>query len=89
MPRIRPCRLGRPLEATQRGVQVRVEADHALSVNGDPAMLRQALLNLALNACQAMPNGVDLTIVADRTETIRASVAEAFRRISSERDDRI
>ena len=25
---------------------------------------------------QAMPNGVDLTIVADRTETIRASVAE-------------
>ena len=26
-------------------------------VNGDPAMLRQALLNLALNACQAMPDG--------------------------------
>jgi signal transduction histidine kinase/HAMP domain-containing protein len=26
-------------------------------INGDPAMLRQAVLNLALNACQAMPHG--------------------------------
>ena len=25
------------------------------TINGDPAMLRQALLNLAINACQAMP----------------------------------
>ena len=26
-------------------------------INADPSMLRQALLNLALNACQAMPTG--------------------------------
>jgi signal transduction histidine kinase len=31
-------------------------------VNADPAMLRQALLNLALNACQAMPDGGTLRI---------------------------
>ena len=29
-------------------------------INGDPGMLRQALLNLALNACQAMPAGGEL-----------------------------
>jgi two-component system NtrC family sensor kinase len=29
----------------------------AAAVNGDSAMLRQAFLNLAINACQAMPNG--------------------------------
>ncbi|MGH9411709.1 MAG: sensor histidine kinase [Vicinamibacterales bacterium] len=31
-------------------------------IKADPAMLRQALLNLALNACQAMPNGGALKI---------------------------
>jgi signal transduction histidine kinase len=35
-------------------------------VNADPAMLRQALLNLALNACQAMPDGGTLRIVCHR-----------------------
>ncbi len=31
-------------------------------INADPGMLRQALLNLALNACQAMPGGGTLRI---------------------------
>ena len=31
-------------------------------INADPGMLRQALLNLALNACQAMPDGGTLRI---------------------------
>ena len=52
-------------EAERSGVQVVVESDGAPDVNGDPAMLRQAFLNLALNACQAMPNGGTLRIGAE------------------------
>jgi signal transduction histidine kinase len=33
-----------------------------MSVNADPGMLRQALLNLALNGCQAMSEGGTLRI---------------------------
>jgi signal transduction histidine kinase len=33
-------------------------------VHGDPEPLRQALLNLALNACQAMPQGGTLRLTA-------------------------
>lgn len=32
-------------------------ADRSIEVDADPAMLRQALLNLAMNALQAMPHG--------------------------------
>ena len=55
-------------EAERSGVQVVVEGDSAPDVNGDPGMLRQAFLNLALNACQAMPNGGTLRI---RSEAAR------------------
>jgi signal transduction histidine kinase len=45
-------------EAAHARVVVRNDCpDDLPPVNGDPAMLRQAFLNLALNACQAMPNG--------------------------------
>ena len=45
-------------EAPANGVRVEVDAPPATpDVNGDAGMLRQAILNLALNACQAMPNG--------------------------------
>ncbi|HEY2431204.1 MAG TPA: ATP-binding protein [Vicinamibacterales bacterium] len=45
-------------EAEQAKVTIRHECPPDLPpINADPAMLRQALLNLALNACQAMPNG--------------------------------
>lgn len=52
-------------EAQRAGVTLVVDCDRAPDVNGDPAMLRQAFLNLALNACQAMPAGGTLTIRAD------------------------
>ena len=55
-------------EADRAGVQLIVECGGAPDVNGDPAMLRQAFLNLALNACQAMPNGGTLRV---RCETAR------------------
>jgi two-component system NtrC family sensor kinase len=45
-------------EAEKNNVRVEVHAPADVPwVNGDVAMLRQAFLNLAINACQAMPNG--------------------------------
>jgi len=51
-------------EAHANGVKVVVDAPSPPpSVNGDAAMLRQAFLNLAINGCQAMPNGGTLRLV--------------------------
>ena len=60
-------------EAERAGVELVVECGAAPDVNGDPAMLRQAFLNLALNACQAMPNGGTLRIHAEAVRPSRAS----------------
>src|SRR5262245_57618414 len=49
-------------EAQRTGVELVVECEGAPDVNADPAMLRQAFLNLALNGCQAMPDGGTLRI---------------------------
>ena len=52
-------------EARKTGVKVVVDAPASLpSINGDAGMLRQALLNLAINGCQAMPSGGTLRLVA-------------------------
>jgi len=52
-------------EAERRQVTFRVDCPPTLPpINADPGMLRQALLNLALNACQAMPDGGTLKIAA-------------------------
>lgn len=51
-------------EAERANVDVRVDCPSTLpEINADPGMLRQAILNLALNACQAMPDGGTLRIV--------------------------
>jgi signal transduction histidine kinase len=63
-------------EAARTGVQLVVECEGAPDVNGDPGMLRQAFLNLGLNACQAMPNGGTLRIQAEATR--RRQVAITF-----------
>ena len=52
-------------EAEKNRVQLGFECDGATEVNGDPGMLRQAFLNLALNACQAMPGGGTLQITCE------------------------
>ena len=64
-------------EADRAGVQVTVSCDGAPPVNGDPAMLRQAFLNLGLNACQAMPNGGTLRIECEAARGRRVSVTFA------------
>jgi len=62
-------------EAEQRGVALAVDCDNVPDINGDPAMLRQAFLNLALNACQAMPTGGTLRIRGERQMGRRVAIA--------------
>jgi signal transduction histidine kinase len=70
MPIVRP-------EATRTGVTLNVSCTGAPDVNGDPTMLRQAFLNLALNACQAMPNGGTLEIRCERASGGQVAIAFA------------
>jgi signal transduction histidine kinase len=62
-------------EAEKNNVRVEVHADsNAAWVNGDSAMLRQAFLNLAINACQAMPNGGTLRMSSSAAPRDRVQV---------------
>ena len=55
-------------EAEKNGVAVRVDCSPALpEINADPGMLKQAILNLALNACQAMSEGGTLKLTCRAT----------------------
>ena len=50
-------------EARRHNVRIVLECGgHVPAVNGDAAMLRQAFLNLAINACQAMRDGGTLRL---------------------------
>ena len=45
-------------EAERRGIVVKTECPPSVpEINADPGMLQQALLNLTINACHAMPDG--------------------------------
>jgi signal transduction histidine kinase len=61
-------------EAERARVQLTVDCDGAPDINGDPAMLRQAFLNLALNACQAMPDGGALRIRCESARHRRVAI---------------
>jgi signal transduction histidine kinase len=62
-------------EASKHNVKVTVEVPPSVpAVNGDAAMLRQAFLNLAINACQAMPNGGSLRLKAGPSSRARVEV---------------
>jgi signal transduction histidine kinase len=61
-------------EAERNRVDLVVVCDNVPDVNADPAMLRQAFLNLALNACQAMPNGGTLRIRCEAVRGRRVSI---------------
>jgi len=78
-------------EAARSGIELIVECDGMPDVNGDPAMLRQAFLNLALNAIQAMPGGGTLRIACEtaRGHRVRVSVSDTGVGIKPEHLQRI
>jgi signal transduction histidine kinase len=62
-------------EAEKNGVKVTIECPDTLpAVNGDAGMLRQVFLNLAINACQAMPQGGSLRITCAPASRRRVEV---------------
>jgi signal transduction histidine kinase len=62
-------------EAGQRHIVLKTECSDTLpEINADPGMLSQALLNLALNACQAMPNGGTLKLACRATSGRRVEI---------------
>jgi signal transduction histidine kinase len=51
-------------EAERRGIVLKTECPPSVpEINADPGMLQQALLNLTINACHAMPDGGTLKII--------------------------
>ena len=62
-------------EAQKNNVRVQVDVPLDIpAVNGDAAMLRQVFLNLAINGCQAMPNGGTLRLSSGRASGNRVDV---------------
>ncbi len=79
-------------EAGKTGVRVTVDVTaDAPEVLGDRALLHQALLNLAINACHAMPSGGTLTLRASRASTGEAllTIADTGTGIAPEHLDKI
>ncbi len=61
-------------DARRGGIVCRAEVSNLPDLRADPALLRQALLNLALNGCQAMPNGGKLTMGAKTAKDRRVAL---------------
>jgi signal transduction histidine kinase len=62
-------------EAEQRHIVLKTDCPDTLpEINADPGMLSQALLNLALNACQSMPNGGTLKLTCRATARRRVEI---------------
>ena len=62
-------------EALKNGVRIVQDCGEGVpAVNGDASMLRQALMNLAINACQAMPNGGTLRLKAGPSSRARVEL---------------
>jgi len=65
-------------EARRASVTVHVDCPRDLpDVNADPSMLQQALVNLATNACQAMPGGGTLDLRARAAAGRRVEIVVA------------
>jgi signal transduction histidine kinase len=62
-------------EAERHGIDLRIDVANSLpDVRVDSGMMQQALLNLALNACQAMPDGGHLRLGASSASGKRIEI---------------
>jgi signal transduction histidine kinase len=63
-------------EAERRGIVVKTECPPSVpEINADPGMLQQALLNLTINACHAMPDGGTLRIICRPASRRRVEIS--------------
>jgi signal transduction histidine kinase len=79
-------------DAKRSGITCRADVPDGIpELRADPALLRQALLNLALNACQAISEGGKLTIAAraEKDRRIALIVEDTGSGISADKLDRI
>ncbi len=72
--------------ALPEGVRLERRLDPTLQVHADPAQLRQALWNLVINACQAMPGGGRLCVaVRPLQEPVAQGSGSAYRMVAEEK----
>ncbi len=79
-------------DARRNGITCRSDTPAGLpELRADPALLRQALLNLALNGCQSMPEGGRLTMGArvEKDRRLALMVEDTGAGISADKLDRI
>src|SRR5688572_12908381 len=79
-------------DARRSGITCRADTPDSLpELRADPALVRQALLNLALNACQAMADGGRLTMGArvEKDRRLALTVEDTGAGISADKLDRI
>jgi signal transduction histidine kinase len=63
-------------EAERRNIVLKTECPPTVpEINADPGMLQQALLNLTINACHAMPDGGTLKIVCRPASRRRVEIS--------------
>jgi signal transduction histidine kinase len=63
-------------EADRRGIVIKTDCPPSVpEINADPGMLQQALLNLTINACHAMPDGGTLRLICRPASRRRVEVA--------------
>src|SRR5712691_11364360 len=75
-------------EAQERGVTINKHLDPAsLVIKGDADLLKQTLLNVIINGCQAMPEGGPLKVATSRGEDGSARITVTDRGIAIANED--